>query len=680
MWQAKQQWHRTSLDRLAGSPRLSAAVAVALVLIFSAMIRPPMIDGSMVDQMSGGGEQLAAARRIEAAMGNVASAGVVLEPRDISISLAFERIGTLRSALAALGDDVRVDSVDAARDQLPYYDLDESADLGELLGLLADTREAAPLISADGERFLVAISFPARLDQAVLDVLSRFSWADIAVDHVLLSGAQLENDMADALTRDLRLLIPFIVVTMLLALFAAFRSWRALLLPAFASVATTVITFALFSAGGVAVNLVTLLCLPVVLIVGLANCCHFLARAVTESGPSQNADSAVRATLRRVGPPFFVSSITTAIALASLGVSEVSPIADLGRLSAVTLMLSFITILLAAPLSLRCYLTGPHQPRSQAGIFASLSDLLVGRRNPISAGLMLLLLAGAVAVPALTVSSDPRALFPDNAEFARAQRLFEREFYAFSPLRVLITADLSRVPAVAALRQAGDIRERLDELPGTRFAGLQPGVAAGQFVITVLLGETEGVERAAPVLARQRESLAPGIELVFSSAPMVYADIDRRAMASLLRSLGWSAALIFGVMLVVFRSPRAVSAAVLANAVPLAGVCAAVWLTGTPLNLVTVFVFLVALGVIVDDAIHILFSRSSGDPLAGSSLEFSVLLSTAMLCLGLLLCQVSDFPTTREFAAYCVLALLTAVLSNLTLLPLLWRQRASPQP
>ena len=57
-----------------------------------------------------------------------------------------------------------------------------------------------------------------------------------------------------------------------------------------------------------------------------------------------------------------------------------------------------------------------------------------------------------------------------------------------------------------------------------------------------------------------------------------------------------------------------------------------------------------------------------------------MLLSTAMLCLGLLLCQVSDFPTTREFAAYCVLALLTAVLSNLTLLPLLWRQRASPQP
>jgi predicted RND superfamily exporter protein len=48
-----------------------------------------------------------------------------------------------------------------------------------------------------------------------------------------------------------------------------------------------------------------------------------------------------------------------------------------------------------------------------------------------------------------------------------------------------------------------------------------------------------------------------------------------------------------------------------------------------------------------------------------------------MLCLGLLLCQLSDFPTTRLFAAYCALALLAAVISNLTVLPQLLRQPMS---
>ena len=48
-----------------------------------------------------------------------------------------------------------------------------------------------------------------------------------------------------------------------------------------------------------------------------------------------------------------------------------------------------------------------------------------------------------------------------------------------------------------------------------------------------------------------------------------------------------------------------------------------------------------------------------------------------MLCLGLLLCQLSDFPTTRMFAAYCALALVGAVISNLTVLPQLLRQPMS---
>ena len=86
-------------------------------------------------------------------------------------------------------------------------------------------------------------------------------------------------------------------------------------------------------------------------------------------------------------------------------------------------------------------------------------------------------------------------------------------------------------------------------------------------------------------------------------------------------------------------------------------------------NLVTAFVFLVALGVIVDDTIHLLYRRRLGGRISGSSIEFSVVLTTIMLCTGLLLCQLSDFPTTRQFAAYFALALSTAVLSDLTVLP-----------
>ena len=190
------------------------------------------------------------------------------------------------------------------------------------------------------------------------------------------------------------------------------------------------------------------------------------------------------------------------------------------------------------------------------------------------------------------------------------------------------------------------------------------------------------IERQSALLADEAElgalrphldsaSLGEGVGVIYSTASLVYGDIDRQALESLLRSLCWSVGLIFGAVLLVFGSLRVLLSTMLANAVPLMFVCGAVWLVGSPLNLVTVFVFLVALGVIVDDSIHILFWRAAGDSVSGSSIEFSVLLSTLMLCLGLLLCQLSDFPTTRQFAAYCVLALIGAVISNLSVLPLL---------
>ena len=71
--------------------------------------------------------------------------------------------------------------------------------------------------------------------------------------------------------------------------------------------------------------------------------------------------------------------------------------------------------------------------------------------------------------------------------------------------------------------------------------------------------------------------------------------------------------IIFGAIALLFRSARSFVATVAANAAPLLIVCVAIWWRGEPLNLVTAFVFLVALGVIVDDTIHILYRHRLGE-------------------------------------------------------------------
>jgi predicted RND superfamily exporter protein len=654
-------------------PRLSALAALAAAGV-AASIGPPAIDGSMIDRMSGDNPQAAIAREIRAATGDRAVVAVVVEPDGETIGEAFARLESLRSRLAGVGAAVTMSSIDAARDQLFLYGLTTRDPVHRLLADLRDTPRSAGIIDSQARRFLIVIGCPRRLERQIVRLLHG---QDDANDWRVLAGAELEHDIAHALLRDLRVLIPAIVITMLAALFAAFGSWRALIFPVFASFASVAVTLAAFSVAGVAINLITLLALPIVLIVALANSCHFIAKSRELHHGNPDISAAVRTTLRRVGPAFFFSCLTTAIALASLGLNDIPPISDLGLVSASALSVVFLLLLLGAPWGLRQYLTRSPGPLHGVRLFAAGSRWLAAHRRPIGAFLVAAMVFGLATIPGLPVRSDPRAFLPDGAPFSRALRAFEKDFYVFSPFRVLVSVDAPGRDSLFALRQAGSVRDALAGSDGIRQVDMEP--AAGRkdaYLVSALMTDDGRLDATVALMERVRRGLPQGVHVVYSNAGLVYDAIDRQAMRSLLESLASSAALIFGAILALFRSWRAIVSALLANTVPLAVVCGAVWLIGNPLNLVTVFVFLIALGVIVDDAIHILFVGAAGDRLAGSSIEFSVILSTLMLCLGLGLCQFSAFPTTRQFAAYCALALATAVVSNLTVLPLVLRWRA----
>ena len=627
----------------------------------------------MLDQLSGSNEGLEVARQIARATGDASTVAVIVRPKpDITIGAVFADLALLRQDLAAVGKNVSVRSVDSARDQLFLYDLTPTDLLHRLSIALRENPQARSIISADASSFLVVISSPGSDEERLLDVLGGHRWEGVYSEHRILASLQLEQDIAAGLERDLRLLIPAVTLLMLAVLWVAFGHWRAMLLPLFASIASTVVTFSLFSVADVTINLVTLLALPIVLIVGLANSCHFLAKSVSPAEAHENIDAAVSRSLRRVAPPFFFSSLTTAVALASLGFNDFPPIANLGRLSAASLLIVFFLVLLAAPLSLRWYLQGSSRSWRGAAFFRLLSRWLALRRTALSVLLLLVMVAGAMTVPLLSVKSDPRSFFPDGSPFALTLKAFEEEFYVYAPLRVLVALETDDADGLLALQGASALRAALEAHPDVRRVALRPAeTAAGSFILTALLADRDKLPAVVARLEEQRPLLNDDVGFVYSSALLIYDSIDERAIASLSQALAWSVVLIFGAMLLVFRSPRIVFSTMLASVVPLGIVCGAIWLVGDPLNLVTLFVFLVALGVIVDDSIHILFRRASGGLVGGSSIEFSVLLSTALLCLGLLVWQLSDFPTTRQFAGYCALALGAAVISNLTVLPYL---------
>ena len=648
------------------------------MLLFAAMailIRPPVFSGSIVDHITAPPPELIASENIAAARDDQQSLLVVVEASERSIGELFDDLASLESELQSRRIDAEVRSLNVFEDQLFLFGLNKSSPAEALLQAVRDSGGQQWLVARETNAYSIAVLVPGKQQAETYDLLNA---RDFGEGTQILANIGLERDVAGGLREDLRLLIPAIVFVMLSTLLLAFRRWPALMLSVFASAASTVCVLSVLTLTGTTINLVTILALPIVLIVALANSCHFLAKASAFHGGESNV---VRETLSRVGVPYLVSCLTTAVALASLGLNRFEPLRQLGLVSALSLVMSFVIILLFAPWAIRTHLRSGRRPRP--AVYTGLSRLLRRFRLPLAAVLLFSALGGAMALPSVHVSSDPRVFFPDDSNFSRALERFEREFYVYAPLRVLVQRQDSGIMDVDSLQFASRLRTELAAFENVVRSSLEPAAKGNAFIVTALVTDDRSALPLIEHLAALQSAEKAVYDIQFSSAQLVYESVDSQAMSSLSISLGLSVGIIFGVVFLLFRSLRVLFAALIANALPLLAIFAVIWLVDDPLNLVTAFVFLVSLGVIVDDTIHILWryreAQNDGEAVSGSAIEYSVILSTVMLCLGLALCQLSDFQTTRQFALYCTLALAGAVVSDLTVLPALLRYRGSKQ-
>ncbi|MBW2461337.1 MAG: MMPL family transporter [Deltaproteobacteria bacterium] len=154
-----------------------------------------------------------------------------------------------------------------------------------------------------------------------------------------------------------------------------------------------------------------------------------------------------------------------------------------------------------------------------------------------------------------------------------------------------------------------------------------------------------------------------------------------RVISDLLASLALAVVVIFVLVGVLFRSPRLALVSVPPNIIPLAAVLAWMGLRGLSLNASTVIVFGVSIGLAVDGTIHVLTrfreERRRNDStaaaieaaIAGSGR--AVALSSAAVLLGFLALQVSGFLPVRLFGELSIVAVLAALIAELTVLPAL---------
>ncbi|RMF84214.1 MAG: hypothetical protein D6744_03445, partial [Planctomycetota bacterium] len=176
-------------------------------------------------------------------------------------------------------------------------------------------------------------------------------------------------------------------------------------------------------------------------------------------------------------------------------------------------------------------------------------------------------------------------------------------------------------------------------------------------------------------------SAHPGVTVRLTGTTLLAARNVNAMIEDLARSLATAALAIFFVIAAALRSIRLALIALIPNVFPLAVVGALLVAIGYPLQMTSVVVFSVCLGIAVDDTIHFLCRYREELARAASSVAAvrsalievgpAIATTTAVFLVGFGCVAISDIPVLRVFAGLCCVAFAAALVGDLLILPAL---------
>jgi len=183
-------------------------------------------------------------------------------------------------------------------------------------------------------------------------IIKRFEADDFKI--YLTGSAAIAGIFKQAMTSDSVLFISLMIVMIIVVLFALFRRISGVLLPLFCVVLTLLSTLSLMAAFSVPFTMVTQIMPTFLLAVVTGASIHLLAIFYKDFDSSANKKTSLRYAMGHSGLAIVMTSVTTAVGLWSFSFSGVAPVADLGRFASagVLIGLFFTLVLLPALIAL----------------------------------------------------------------------------------------------------------------------------------------------------------------------------------------------------------------------------------------------------------------------------------------------------------------------------------------
>ncbi len=722
-------------------------LVIGFAVLAALQARELKVDNSLTAWFAEDSTQLADYRRFLASFGSDDLIAVLLERES---GFADRRgIRILRESVQAMAEIPGVDNtfsllnlvdtVDRAPSYMALTTLSGLDRADERLDLLrSDPLIGNRLLSADGKSALVLLrmhvpddidlqrdDFSENLSRALAPFQLRHASAGLSIIYAELNKLSRSESPR---------LLALAVVSMCVVLLLSLRQIVPLAIALVSVSLAVILVFGFIGFTGGSINLLTSIVPTVLLVIGVSIGVHIFLHLQTREHDPHDSDR-VPAGIAFMLKPCGLAALTTFVGFASLTLADLAMTRELGILLALGVAAVFLLVILNSIVAGKCVRTRPSQRALLAKVATRLARFGADRpRSMVGVFSLLAVFAGAGALQ-VEIDAFPLELLPPEHPIRLDASRIEDRIGPFTALEFVVSASddvlqlhhlqeidrwaetvvddgyaawsgsiLDGIKRIYQLRHAGYPAEQfqLPEDPEElqRIVSRQRQLAARELSRWTNLPHQ--IRYVFAVKAQSSANLQRNLEQILALAPRDGLTVEPAGLmplwlsqvSALVKSQvrSFSLALVVVVLIIALslRQIDLVTIAIVVNLLPVLFTLGLMGAAGIRLDLGTVAVASVILGLVVDDTIHFMYRlkhelRNAGGLSAAihataGSTGHAILLSSMVICLGFGVLGFAEVTSVAWFGLLIAAASASALLSDILLAPAmltLWRERSA---
>ncbi|MCB7482316.1 efflux RND transporter permease subunit [Christiangramia sediminis] len=528
-----------------------------------------------------------------------------------------------------------------------------------------------------------------------------------------------------------------LIVTSLIFFFF-FRSIRATIISMFTVCIGVMWAFGIIGLLHYEITILTALIPPLIIVIGIPNCIFLINKYQQEIKKHGNQAKSLQRVITKVGNATLMTNVTTASGFATFILTDSRLLREFGVVASINILAIFILSLLIIPV-IYSYLRPPkdrhlkHLTKRWIGGFVNwMENMVRHHRIAIYISSVSLLVLSIIGIYTIKVSGSILEDMPQDTQFFKDVKFFEREFDGVMPLEILIDTkrpkgvlklsnlkrmeelenfiqeipELSKPLSINRLvkyskqayyngnpkyYQLPSSQERNFIMPYAKSLSSNEGImqsyvdSTGQYARITTFMKDVGTEKMEEI----ENDLLPQIKKIFpeerynvsiTGKALLFQKGTNYLVRNLIISLGLAILLIAGLMAWMFRSFRMIIISLVPNLLPLLVTAGLMGFLGVPIKPSTILVFSIAFGISVDDTIHFLakyrqelkannWKIKRSVYAALKETGVSMFYTSIVLFFGFSVFMISSFGGTVALGGLVSATLLFAMLANLLLLP-----------